>query len=37
MRTITKDIKLTIDGSPQGVLLTKPDAFPGVEILRHLC
>ena len=36
MRQITKDIKLTIDGSPQGFRLTKPDAFSGVEILRLL-
>ena len=33
MRTITKDIQLTIDGSLQGLSLTKPDAFSGVEIL----
>ena len=36
MRTITKDLQLTIDGSPQGFRLTKPDAFSGVEILRLL-
>ena len=36
MRIITKDIQLTIDGSPQGFRLTKPDAFSGVEILRLL-
>ena len=36
MRTITKDIQLTIDGSTQGCRLTKPDAFSGVEILRLL-
>ena len=36
MRTITKDIQLTIDSSPQGFRLTKPDAFYGVEILRLL-
>ena len=36
MRNITKDITLTIDGSPQGFRLTKPDAFSGVEILRLL-
>ena len=36
MRIITKDITLTIDGSPQGFRLTKPDAFSGVEILRLL-
>ena len=34
MRQINKDISLTIDGSPQGFRLTKPDAFSGVEILR---
>ena len=34
MRTITKDIQLTIDGNLQGFRLTKPDAFSGVEILR---
>jgi len=36
MRTITKDIQLTIDGNLQGFRLTKPDAFSGVEILRLL-
>ena len=36
MRQISKDITLTIDGSPQGFRLTKPDAFSGVEILRLL-
>ena len=36
MRQITKDIQLTIDGSPQGFRLTKPDAFSGMEILRLL-
>ena len=36
MRIISKDITLTIDGSPQGFRLTKPDAFSGVEILRLL-
>ena len=36
MRIITKDIQLTIDGSPQRFRLTKPDAFSGVEILRLL-
>jgi hypothetical protein len=36
MRIITKDIQLTIDGSPLGFRLTKPDAFSGVEILRLL-
>ena len=34
MRKISKEITLTIDGSPQGFRLTKPDAFSGVEILR---
>ena len=36
MRQITKDIQITIDGSPQSFRLTKPDAFSGVEILRLL-
>ena len=36
MRQITKNIQITIDGSPQGFRLTKPDAFSGVEILRLL-
>ena len=36
MRAITKDIRMIIDGSPQGFRLTKPDAFSGVEILRLL-
>ena len=36
MRIITKDIQLTIDGSPLSFRLTKPDAFSGVEILRLL-
>ena len=36
MRIITKDIQLTVGGSPQGFRLTKPDAFSGVEILRLL-
>ena len=36
MRKISKEITLTIDGSPQGFRLTKPDAFSGVEILRLL-
>ena len=36
MRSITKDIQLTIDGNSQGFRLTKPDAFCGVEILRLL-
>jgi len=34
MRQISKDITLTIDGSPQGFRLIKPDSFSGVEILR---
>ena len=34
MRIITKDIQLSIDGSPLSFRLTKPDAFSGVEILR---
>ena len=36
MRSIFRDITLTIDGSPVGFRLTKPDAFSGVEILRLL-
>ncbi len=36
MRNIFRDIKLTVDGNPQGFRLTKPDAFSGVEILRLL-
>ena len=36
MRKISKDIPMTIDGSPRGFRLTKPDAFSGVEILRLL-
>ena len=36
MRQIHKDIQITIDGSPQGFRLKKPDAFSGVEILRLL-
>ena len=36
MRQITKDIQITIDGSPLSFRLTKPDAFSGVEILRLL-
>ena len=36
MRNIFKDVTLTIDGSPQGFRLTKPDAFSGVEILQLL-
>ena len=34
MRTITKDIQLTIDGSPVGFRLTKLDAFSGTVLLR---
>ena len=34
MRQITKDIQITIDGSPVGFRLTKPDAFSGVVLLR---
>ena len=34
MRTITKDITLTVDQSAVSFRLTKPDAFSGVEILR---
>ena len=36
MRQISKDISMSIDGSPQSFRLTKPDAFSGVEILRLL-
>ena len=36
MRQITKDIQLTIDGSPLGFRLTKLDAFSGVTLLRLL-
>ena len=36
MRIITKDIQLTVGGSPSGFRLTKPDAFSGAEILRLL-
>ena len=36
MRTVTKDIQLTIDGSPLGFRLTKLDAFSGVALLRLL-
>ena len=36
MRQITKDIEITIDGSPQGFRLTKLDAFSGVMLLRLL-
>ena len=36
MRQITKDIQITIDGSPQSFRLTKPDAFSGARLLRML-
>ena len=36
MRQITKDITLTIYGSPHGFRLTKLDAFSGVMLLRLL-
>ena len=36
MRQITKDITLTIDGSPLGFRLTKLDAFSGMVLLRLL-
>ena len=36
MRQITKDITLTIDGTPLGFRLTKLDAFSGVTLLRLL-
>lgn len=36
MRTITKDITLTVDGTPLGFRLTKLDAFSGVTLLRLL-
>ena len=36
MRIVTKDIQLTIDGSPRGFRLTKLDAFSGVMLLRLL-
>ena len=36
MRQITKDIQITIDGSPLGFRLTKLDAFSGVSLLRLL-
>ncbi len=34
MRTITKDITLTLDGTPVAFRLTKPDAFSGVSLVR---
>ena len=36
MRQITKDIQITIDGSPAGFRLFKLDAFSGVMLLRLL-
>ena len=36
MRTITKDIDLSIDGEKKTFRLTKLDAFSGVELLRLL-
>ena len=36
MRTVTKDIQLTINGSSLGFRLTKLDAFSGVTLLRLL-
>ena len=36
MRQITKDIQITIDGSPIGFRLSKLDAFSGVMLLRLL-
>ena len=36
MRQITKDIQITIDGSPVGFRLSKLDAFSGVMLLRLL-
>ena len=36
MRQITKDIEITIDGTPVGFRLTKLDAFSGVALLRLL-
>ncbi len=36
MRQITKDIQLTVDGSPVSFRLTKLDAFSGVILLRLL-
>ena len=34
MRQITKDIEITVDGSPTGFRLSKLDAFSGVSLLR---
>ena len=36
MRQITKDIRVTIDGTPLSFRLTKLDAFSGVTLLRLL-
>ena len=36
MRQITKDIEISVDGSPVGFRLTKLDAFSGVALLRLL-
>ena len=36
MRQITKDITLTVDGTPLGFRLMKLDAFSGVTLLRLL-
>ena len=36
MRQITKDIRVTIDGTPLSFRLTKLDAFSGVMLLRLL-
>ena len=36
MRQITKDIQITIDGTPTGFRLTKLDAFSGITLLRLL-
>ena len=36
MRTITKDISITIDGTPVSFRLSKLDAFSGVMLLRLL-
>ena len=36
MREITKDIEITIDGTPVGFRITKLDAFSGVALLRLL-
>ena len=36
MRTITKEITLTLDGNPVRFRLKKLDAFSGAFLLRHL-